>query len=71
MRGTFANIRIKNELADGKIGGWTTYEGEILPIYDAAMNIRLLVSVVSSLLVRTMEWVLAVTGQRKVQTCLV
>ena len=40
MRGTFANIRIKNELADGKIGGWTTYEGEILPIYDAAMKYK-------------------------------
>lgn len=38
MRGTFANIRIKNELADGKIGGFTKYEGEILPIYDAAMK---------------------------------
>ncbi|MGV3030092.1 aconitate hydratase AcnA [Streptococcus suis] len=38
MRGTFANIRIKNELADGKIGGFTKYNGEILPIYDAAMK---------------------------------
>lgn len=37
MRGTFANIRIKNELADGKIGGWTRYQGDIVPIYDAAM----------------------------------
>lgn len=37
MRGTFANIRIKNELAEGKIGGWTQKDGEILPIYDAAM----------------------------------
>lgn len=37
MRGTFANIRIKNELADGKIGGWTKYQDDILPIYDAAM----------------------------------
>ncbi|HFU4464387.1 TPA: aconitate hydratase AcnA [Streptococcus suis] len=40
MRGTFANIRIKNELADGKIGGWTKYKGDILPIYDAAMKYR-------------------------------
>ncbi|MBF0775203.1 aconitate hydratase 1 [Streptococcus azizii] len=37
MRGTFANIRIKNELAQGKVGGFTSYEGEIIPIYDAAM----------------------------------
>lgn len=40
MRGTFANIRIKNELADGKIGGYTTYDGELLPIYDAAMKYK-------------------------------
>ncbi|HFI0036210.1 TPA: aconitate hydratase AcnA [Streptococcus suis] len=40
MRGTFANIRIKNELADGKIGGWTKYQGDILSIYDAAMKYR-------------------------------
>ena len=40
MRGTFANIRIKNELADGKIGGYTKYDGEIIPIYDAAMKYK-------------------------------
>ncbi|MDO4668113.1 MAG: aconitate hydratase AcnA [Streptococcus sp.] len=40
MRGTFANIRIKNELADGKIGGFTKYKGEITSIYDAAMNYK-------------------------------
>ena len=40
MRGTFANIRIKNELAGGKIGGYTKYDGEIIPIYDAAMKYK-------------------------------
>ncbi|MGT2911291.1 aconitate hydratase AcnA [Streptococcus cameli] len=40
MRGTFANIRIKNELAAGKIGGYTDYKGEIVPIYDAAMDYK-------------------------------
>ncbi|MGT2907136.1 aconitate hydratase AcnA [Streptococcus dentiloxodontae] len=40
MRGTFANIRIKNELADGKIGGYTNYKGDILSIYDAAMKYK-------------------------------
>ncbi|MBM7643145.1 aconitate hydratase AcnA [Streptococcus loxodontisalivarius] len=40
MRGTFANIRIKNELAAGKIGGYTDYDGEIISIYDAAMGYR-------------------------------
>ncbi len=39
MRGTFANIRIKNHMAPGTEGGVTTYlpTGEVMPIYDAAM----------------------------------
>jgi aconitate hydratase len=38
MRGTFANIRLKNELAPGTSGGVTRYMpgGEVMPIYDAA-----------------------------------
>ncbi|MDK2808965.1 MAG: aconitate hydratase, partial [Clostridiales bacterium] len=37
MRGTFANIRIRNQIAGGKEGGYTTYwpTKEILPIFDA------------------------------------
>lgn len=38
MRGTFANIRIKNEMVPGVEGGETTYNGERMPIYDAAMR---------------------------------
>ncbi|WP_282605594.1 aconitate hydratase AcnA [Pelagibius sp. Alg239-R121] len=40
MRGTFANIRIKNELAPGTEGGVTKHQpsGEVMPIYDAAMK---------------------------------
>ncbi|MES2156555.1 MAG: aconitate hydratase AcnA [Pseudomonadota bacterium] len=38
MRGTFANIRIKNLMLDGVEGGMTSYQGEVLPIYDAAMK---------------------------------
>ncbi|MDE2337107.1 MAG: aconitate hydratase, partial [Alphaproteobacteria bacterium] len=38
MRGTFANIRIKNEMLGGKEGGLTKYDGETLSIYDAAMK---------------------------------
>jgi len=38
MRGTFANIRIKNEMVPGVEGGFTTYGGEQMPIYDAAMK---------------------------------
>ena len=38
MRGTFANIRIKNEMVPGVEGGVTTYNGETMAIYDAAMK---------------------------------
>lgn len=42
MRGTFANIRLKNQLADGKEGWWTAYQpsNEIMPIYNAAMRYK-------------------------------
>jgi aconitate hydratase len=42
MRGTFANIRIKNEMLGGKEGGFTKYvpSGEEMPIYDAAMKYK-------------------------------
>src|SRR5690242_8201127 len=40
MRGTFANIRIKNEMVPGVEGGMTKHQpdGEVMPIYDAAMR---------------------------------
>ena len=40
MRGTFANIRLRNQLAPGTEGGWTTLlpENEVLTIYDASMR---------------------------------
>ncbi|MEM9811002.1 MAG: aconitate hydratase AcnA, partial [Pseudomonadota bacterium] len=38
MRGTFANIRIKNNMVPGTEGGITKYAGEVMPIYDAAMK---------------------------------
>ncbi|WP_079480091.1 aconitate hydratase AcnA [Halobacillus salinus] len=40
MRGTFANIRIRNQLAPGTEGGYTTYwpTEEVMPIYTAAMK---------------------------------
>jgi aconitate hydratase len=40
MRGTFANIRLRNQLAPGTEGGWTRHlpDGEQLSIYDAAMR---------------------------------
>ena len=38
MRGTFANIRIRNEMVPGVEGGMSSYQGEVMPIYDAAMR---------------------------------
>ena len=43
MRGTFANIRLRNQLAPGTEGGWTTYlppdgEPEVMTIYDASVR---------------------------------
>ena len=40
MRGTFANIRIKNEMVPGVEGGFTKFipTGETMPIFDAAMK---------------------------------
>jgi aconitate hydratase len=37
MRGTFANIRLRNQLAPGTEGGVTKKDGEEMSIYDAAM----------------------------------
>ena len=40
MRGTFANVRLRNQLAPGTEGGWTTFQpgGEQMSIFDAAMK---------------------------------
>jgi len=42
MRGTFANIRLRNQLAPGTEGGWTLFQpgGEKMSIYDAAVKYR-------------------------------
>jgi aconitate hydratase len=42
MRGTFANIRLRNTLAPGTEGGWTIHQpsAEKMSIYDAAMKYR-------------------------------
>jgi len=40
MRGTFANIRIRNEMVPGVEGGMSKYDGEVMPIYDAAMRYK-------------------------------
>lgn len=40
MRGTFANVKLQNVLADGKKGGWTRdfLADEVRPLFDAAMG---------------------------------
>ena len=42
MRGTFANVRLRNQLAPGTEGGWTTSQpgGEVMTIYDAAVKYK-------------------------------
>ena len=42
MRGTFANIRLRNQLAPGTEGGWTTLlpHDEVMTIYDASVRYR-------------------------------
>ena len=41
-RGTFANVRFKNQLAPGREGGWTTHlpSGDVMTIYDAAQRYK-------------------------------
>ncbi|HXT34471.1 MAG TPA: aconitate hydratase, partial [Chloroflexota bacterium] len=40
VRGTFANIRLRNEMAGGREGGWTTHQpsGDLESIYDASVR---------------------------------
>ena len=42
VRGTFANIRLRNQLADGKEGGWTAHlpDGAVMSIFDASAQYR-------------------------------
>jgi aconitate hydratase len=42
MRGTFANIRIRNEMAPGTEGGYTTLypEEKVMPVYDAVVEYK-------------------------------
>jgi aconitate hydratase A / 2-methylisocitrate dehydratase len=42
MRGTFANIRLRNQLAPGTEGGWTVLlpQDEVMTIYDASVRYR-------------------------------
>ncbi|HEX7530925.1 MAG TPA: aconitate hydratase AcnA, partial [Pyrinomonadaceae bacterium] len=84
MRGTFANVRIKNLMVPGTEGGVTIYrseghqpDGERMSIYDAAMKYQ---SEGKPLVVlagqeygtgSSRDWVRRVTGQPKGRVCLV
>jgi aconitate hydratase len=41
-RGTFANVRVRNALAPGTEGGWTTdlLDGQVKSVYEASLNYR-------------------------------
>jgi aconitate hydratase len=42
VRGTFANVRLRNELAPDREGPWTTHlpDGDVMTVYDAAVRYR-------------------------------
>jgi aconitate hydratase len=42
MRGCFANVRLRNQLVPGKVGGWTRnlLTGDVVSVYDAALAYR-------------------------------
>jgi aconitase A len=67
MRGTFANIRIKNEMLGGEEGGNTIYipTGEKLAIYDAAMRYQKIKRHWSLLQVKNTVQAHHVTGRQK------
>ena len=67
VRGTFANVRIRNRLAPGTEGGYTTYlpGGEVISIYEASQRYLAEVFLFSSWLARTMGRVPAGTGRRR------
>ena len=42
IRGTFANVRLRNQMAPGTEGGWTTHlpTGEVTSIYEASLRYK-------------------------------
>lgn len=67
MRGTFANIRIKNQMVPGVEGGYTKHipSGEQMPIFDAAMKYKEEGTPSSSSPARSMAPAPRVTGRPK------
>lgn len=70
-RGTFANIRLKNQLAPGTEGGFTTdyTTGQVSSIYDASVNYKASNIPWSSSRARTTAWAAAATGPPRAPSC--
>ena len=73
MRGYIANIRIRNQIAPGTEGGFSTYwpTNEVTSMYDACMNTKEDGTGLVVLAVKITGWDLLETGQQKVQIFLV
>jgi aconitate hydratase len=69
MRGTFANIRIKNEMVPGIEGGMSRYGAEVMPIYDAAMRHKADGTPLVVIAARNMAPVRRATGRRRAPIC--
>jgi aconitate hydratase len=71
MRGTFANIRLRNEMVPGTEGGWSTLEsgGAPQPIYDIAMSYQNQTRRSSSSPARSTERARHATGRQREPSC--
>ena len=70
-RGTFANIRVRNDLAPATEGGWTTdfLDGEVKSIYEAAMHYQEAGVPLIVIAGRTTGWGRRGTGRRRAPSC--
>ena len=70
-RGTFANIRVRNQLAPGTEGGFTTdfTDGTVKTIYEAASATTQPASRSSCWRARTTAWARRATGRRRARSC--
>ena len=71
MRGTFANIRIRNEMTSGVEGGMTRHypSGEQLPIYNAAKRYQQQGVPLVVFAGKDTAWALRATGRRRARCC--
>jgi aconitate hydratase len=69
MRGTFANIRIKNEMVPGVEGGFSKFNGEVLPVYDVAMKHKAAGTPLVVIAARNTAPARRATGRPRAPTC--